>query len=401
MVMDGMMNRRSLLLGLTSLGAGSLLTGCFGASESSLTVRILSGSVPPQLLGEFQKAMRLSLGTVHLHFAPETQLQTLFELLQDWKRKGITPAKPSLSLPGWVPFVGDRGSAVPDLVSLGHYWLPQAIQQGLIQPLDPVRWSHWPALAKAPQWQSLVTRNDKGELDAKGKVWAAPYRWGHTVIAYRRDLFQQQGWAPPQDWADLWRPELQRQISLLDHPREVIGLTLKKLGHSYNVTHLTGVKGLEAALKQLHQQAKLYSSDAYLQPLLRGDTAVVVGWSTDVLPLVRRNAQIAAVIPQSGTALWAELWVRPSTATTRDVPVVNDWINFCWGVQIAERLTLLSGATSPAIVGVPPEQLSPELRGDRLLLPDAQLLAKSEFLQPLPEATVTQYRNFWTHLRTS
>jgi putative spermidine/putrescine transport system substrate-binding protein len=245
----------------------------------------------------------------------------------------------------------------------------------------------------------LVTRNAQGEPDSQGAVWGAPYRWGSTVIIYRRDILQEKGLQPTQDWSDLWRADLRRQISLLDQPREVIGLTLKKLGYSYNTPDLTTVSRLESELRSLHQQVKLYSSAAYLQPLLLGDTWVAVGWSTDILPILKRNANLAAVFPAAGTALWADLWVRPKLATTTDQPVLNEWINFFWQPQIAEQLSLLSRATSPAVMELPPEQLEKELRSDRLLLPPSSSFQASEFLQPLASSTVRQYEDLWSRMR--
>lgn len=393
------LSRRSLLLGLAGLGISSGLSGCSGPSQTSLTIRLLSGSMPPQLVGEFQKAMGASLGRVNLYVSPETQLQTLFTLLQTWQRRGKPAEKSNSSLPGWVPFVGDRGPSIPDLVTLGNYWLPQAIQQGLIQPLDPTPWTHWKTLAADAKWSTLVTRNAQGEPDAQGSVWGAPYRWGSTVIVYRRDIFQEKGLQPPEDWSDLWRSDLRRQISLLDQPREVIGLTLKKLGYSYNTPDLTTISRLESELRSLHQQVKLYSSSAYLQPLLLGDTWLAVGWSTDILPILQRNSNLAAVFPAAGTALWADLWVRPKLATITDPPVLNEWINFFWQPQIAEQLSLLSRATSPAVMGLPPAQLGADLRGDRLLFPQASSFQASEFLQPLASSTVRQYEDLWSRMR--
>ena len=100
------------------------------------------------------------------------------------------------------------------------------------------------------------------------------------------------------------------RISLPDSAREVIGLTLKKLGKSYNTQQLDRVPNLKKELASLHQQVKLYSSDAYLQPLILGDTWLAVGSSGDLLPLLQTQKDIALVVPVSGTALWTDLWVE-------------------------------------------------------------------------------------------
>ena len=386
-------NRRSFLTVATGAVLGNLLMGCSIQNRQTLSLRVLNGSVPPQLVGAFRQHLQQTAIDGALEVAIEPQLVQLFELLQTWKRKGQADTS------GWfsqLPLIGKRASsAVPDLVTLGDYWLEKAIQQGLIQPLDPTQWQGWEQLPQA--WKALVTR--RGAASGADRVWGAPYRWGSTVIAYRQDLFKEKGLQPPTDWSDLWRSDLRGHISLLDQPREVIGLTLKKLGKSYNSTNLQAVPQLKAELTALNQQVKLYSSDAYLQPLLLGDTWLAVGWSTDILPLMQRNPMIAAVVPKAGTALWADLWVRPTAAKPELSSLIAKWISFCWRPEVATQLSLLSRAASPAVLEIPPANLPVALRQDAVLLPDATIRQASEFLKPLDRATADEYQALWQHLR--
>ncbi|MBW4473795.1 MAG: extracellular solute-binding protein [Stenomitos rutilans HA7619-LM2] len=368
--------------------------GCSGQKAQTLSLQVLNGSIPPQIVGAFHKHLRESSSSGSLSLAIEPQLQPLFEKLQTWKRQGQAEA-PASGAFGWIPFLGKRSHPAADLVTLGDYWLDKAIQQGLIQPLDPKQLPGWEALPRA--WKTLVTKRDS--VASAAKVWGAPYRWGSTVIAYRQDIFKEKGLKPPTDWADLWRSDLKGHISLLNQPREVIGLTLKKLGQSYNTPHPEAVPQLKAALTALNQQAKLYSSNAYLQPLLLGETWVAVGWSTDILPLVQRSPTIAAVVPKAGTALWADLWVRPAVAAPALSTLAADWISFCWRPEIASQLSLLSRAASPAVLETSIADLPPALRQNTVLLPDAAIREKSEFLQSLDRATADQYQALWLHLR--
>lgn len=367
---DSQVKRRSLLLGAATLTLSQLAAGC--DSKPILKIRSLKNGIPAQLVSKFSRDLQPS---PVLQVTQEGQLKELFALLQEWKR---------------VP----KSKNQADLVMLGDYWLTLAIRQKLIQPIDPAKFDNWSKLPE--RWQKLVRRNDDGQLDAKGQVWAAPYRWGSTVIAYRTDKFKALGWTPT-DWSDLWRVELRDRISLPDSAREVIGLTLKKLGKSYNTEQLDKVPNLKKELASLHQQVKLYSSEAYLQPLILGDTWLAVGSSGDLLPLLQTEKDIALVIPVSGTALWTDLWVKP--ASGNPVSLVEKWIDFCLEPRIAPQLSLLAKASSPIIIGMKPEDLPTDVRTNPLLLPDAKILGASDFMLPFGDAGIQQYRSLWQEIR--
>lgn len=378
------MKRRSLLLGAATLTLSQLAAGC--DSKPTLKIRSLKNAVPAQVVSKFTRELKPS---PVLQVTQEGQLKELFAFLQQSKQ-----------LP--------ESKNQADLVMLGDYWLTLAIRQKLIRPIDPAKFSNWQKLPE--RWRNLVTRNDEGLLDAKENVWGAPYRWGSTVIAYRTDKFKRLGWTP-KDWSDLWREELRDRISLPDNAREVIGLTLKKIGKSYNTQQLDRVANLKSELTKLHGQVKLYSSDAYLQPLILGDTWLAVGSSGDVLPLLQTQKDIAVVIPVSGTALWTDLWVEPASGTAlwtdswverlsgNPVSLVEKWIDFCWQPLVAPQLSLLGKASSPIIVGMKPENLSESVRANPLLLPEQKILDKSEFLLPFGDAGIQQYRSHWQEIR--
>lgn len=380
------MDRRSFLTGISTLALSQILGGCGGGNKETLKVHFLKNSLPAQLVHRCRQELGQSF---KLDVKPESQIADLFAQLQ---ALNISPTpnghRPAFGQPSWLANLLRRdqpGSTQQNLFSLGNYWLATAIQQNLIQPLQPTQLANWNQLP--PRWQELVTRDHQGNLASPGQVWGAPYRWGTTMIAYRQDQFERLGWTPT-DWSDLWRPALSRRVSLPDQAREVIGLTLKKLGESYNSENIKALPRLEPELQSLHQQVKLYSSDAYLQPLILGDTWLAVGWSTDILPLVRRDRQIQAVIPRSGTAVWADLWIHPKAGTSE---LINPWIDFWWQPEIATQLSQLSNGGSPLLTGSSLDQA--------LFLPDQQVFARSEFIGPLPDAAVEQYRSLWLKIR--
>lgn len=380
------MDRRSFLIGTGTLALSQILAGCGNQNQATLNVKFLKGSIPNQVVKAFRNANKQ---TGNLNFATVAQLEDLFKNLQSWQQNNKN-REPERS-----PFLGislQQSNNPPNLVTLGDYWLAAAIEQKLIQPLDPNALQLW---SKLPQrWQELVRRNDQGQPDQQGKVWAAPYRWGYTMIIYNRDKLKSLGWQP-KDWRDLWREELRDRISLPNHPREVIGLALKQLGKSYNTENLSQVPDLKQQLNRLHQQVKFYSSDTYLQPLILEDTWLAIGWSNDLIPIIQRYRQFEGVIPTSGTSLWVDLWVLPTGNTNQ--PLNQNWIDFCWQPQVAQQISFLSKANSPIPVELNPANLQTELQ--HLLIPNEQIIQRSDFLLPLSPETSQQYQSLWQEVR--
>lgn len=379
-----MVNRRSFLISVAAVGLGQLAVGC--SRSPAFRVRLLQNSIPPQVLGAFRKVLD---APVKLDFTPEEKLQELFALLQSWTPQG----KGESAKRNWWPW-RKRKVEVADLVTLGDYWLVEAIAEKLIQPLDLEEVSQWQKLP--PRWQSLVKRNEKGELDENGAIWGAPYRWGTTLIAYRVDKFKELGWTP-KDWSDLWREEIRDRISMINQPREVIGLTLKKLGYSYNTLNLREVANLKEELIALNQQVRLYSDDSYLEPLMMGDTWLAVGWSADILPLVKRYPNLNAIVPRSGTALWTDIWVKPVAST--DDSLFKKWIEFCWQPLSASQISLFTPGTSPVIYNLQESELPEELLNNNLLLPNSEMIEESDFILPLPKAVAEEYLALWKEIR--
>ncbi len=360
------MTRRSLLVSAVAWALGS----CQTSPEQPLRLQVLKDSLPVQLVASFPGPVKAQ---------PTEQLESLYRQLWAWQHRRERRS----------PWPWGGGVDTPaDLVTLGDFWLQAAIQQRLIEPLALEKLSGW---ARLPQpWQTLVRRNDQGEIDPQGRLWGAPYRWGTTVIAYDKNRFRSLGWVP-QDWSDLWRPELQGHISLLNQPREVIGLTLKKLGYSYNTPDLRQVPDLVPHLRSLNRQARFYSSDSYLQALVTGDTWVAVGWSKEVLDQVLTYPQLQLVIPAAGSAVWNDLWVRPRGGHGAG----EDWIDYGWQPRSATWFSQFNNSTSPVLAGSSPVPGCPGI-----LFPEPSLLRRCEFLQPLAAATVAQYESLWQITRS-
>lgn len=349
--------------GMLLLALGGGIAGC-GATSAALTTLLLEKTIPPRLVQRFRQQTGY-----RIHTELGTGPQALWQQIAQW------------SAPSDRPLVG----------SLGDYWLPEAIARGKLQPIEVQGLSHWGALATP--WQNLVKRDGQGQTNASGAIWGIPYRWGNTVLVYRQDKLAEMGWELS-DWGDLWRSEVRQRFSLLNQPREVIGLVLKKLGHSYNSANLEAIADLKPALEELHRGVKFYGDEQYLQPLILGETWIAQAWSHDALPLVKRYPNINAILPLSGTSLWADLWVQPAQQQMNEV--LQAWWDFWLDGEVAQTLSLESVAASPVLWSWKPQDLPLLIQTNPMLWLPPEQQRRSEFLAPLSPETQGQYDRLWS-----
>ncbi|KAM5551170.1 hypothetical protein ABKV19_026146 [Rosa sericea] len=371
-----------------------------------LTVAALRGSVPPSWIKDFMQSQGKRS---KLQLKSHASLESVFsDLSRDLSKGDVRPSS----------------VAAADVVSIGDSWLSHAINKGLIEPIQGVEDQDW-YKGLSDRWKVYLHRNSEGRIDPDGKIWAAPYRWGCMVIAYKKTKFRKHNLAPISDWADLWRPELAGRISMVDSSREVIGAVLKHMGTSYNTQdiHLQ-VDGGKDAVRQnlalLAKQVRLFDSVHYLKAFAVGDVWVAVGWSSDVLPVAKRMSDVAVIVPKSGTSIWADMWATPAVSrleTNRiggrvrgPSPLIHQWIDFC--LQTARALPfkqeVIPGASPSALDSASAENLEEFTKGKPRLdtnliagVPPPEILARCEFLEPLSDSTISDYQSLIDSMQKS
>ncbi|MEN9232322.1 MAG: extracellular solute-binding protein [Thermostichus sp. DG02_5_bins_236] len=360
------LRRRELLHGIL---LGLALAGCGGLDPNVPLILALKQSIPGSLLNELRRRTTARFQVQLL----DERAQLLVHLQQR--------VQPST---GWDPlgWFQPRWPGVA-LSLLGADGLERAIASDWLQPLPAeLLGERWADLH--PRWRQAVQR--------EGQVWGVPWRWGVTAIAYRRDRVTK----PIRDWADLWRSDLAGKITLPDHPREVIGLTLKKLGRSYNDPFNPKDAELRQALGSLHRQVLAYTSSEYLPMLRIADSWVAVGWSQDLYSTQASYPELEVVIPASGSAIWWDVWVRPRGLDSQDLgSLLVDWFNFLLDPELTPRWINLSGI--PSVLLVDPAQLSSRLQQREDFQPATW--QRSELWQPLSPSAVVSYLNLWDQMR--
>ncbi len=224
---------------------------------------------------------------------------------------------------------------------------------------------------------------------------AYPWAFGTWLLLLRNhhDLAKR----TDEGWNLLLDPSLQTKLVLPSSPRVVIDLVLRQLGLDGDDPLALEDPRLEPRLARLRRQTLAFDERDGLNLLLTGRAEAAVLPSQRVLPLLRSDSRLTAVLPAGGSPLWWNLLLRP--AGTRQSPPL-DWLRQASEPPLIDRL-LAAGWVPP----LPRQRLATVLASwpqpmATLLYPPPQVLELCSSLAPLGAAERTRLQRLWDRTTT-
>ncbi|MCT0212875.1 MULTISPECIES: twin-arginine translocation pathway signal [unclassified Synechococcus] len=287
-----------------------------------------------------------------------------------------------------------------DLLQWPDGWL-QEIRPDQLQPFTPPGATGAAALfdGLAP-FAEPVSRLFTEPPPADGLISRAPlaYPWAFgtwlLVLRNRRDLAERHA----EGWNLLLDERLKGLVLLPSSPRVVIELALRQIGRSSRQSGGLADPRLLPQLRRLRGQARAFDDRDGLNLLLRGKAEAAVVPSQRLLPLLRSDSRLTALLPASGSPLWWNLLLRPSGSRE---PAPLAWIRQLGEASLQPRL-LAAGWVPP----LRRERLAPALAQwpeavAALLYPEAAVLANCNSLPPLAAEERFRYQQLWDHAAPS
>ncbi|MDH5372360.1 MAG: spermidine/putrescine ABC transporter substrate-binding protein [Acidimicrobiia bacterium] len=215
--------------------------------------------------------------------------------------------------------------------------------------------------------------------------YSVPYQWGTSGIGYSYDVV-------PEDWEVSWEiifdpdfaPDVSGSISLLNDPRETMGVALKYLGHSINTTDQAELDEAVELIQSIKDRVKLFDSDQFEDLLISGETTVAHGWSGDFFAAFDEASDddydayedFGYGIPKEGAVAWVDTMAIPITA---DAPcTAHTFINFILDAENGAALTNFNFYASPNAASEP--FVDPEILEDETIYPPDDVFQRLEFL---------------------
>ena len=265
------------------------------------------------------------------------------------------------------------------------YMVADMISLGMLTELDKARLVGMDKIRE--KWKSPVYDPDN--------IHSVPYSWGTTGLLYNSEVLT----TPPTDWDYLWdnRDVLSRKMTLLDDVRETMGAVLSSLGYSYNSTDPAQLEEAYQKLVDLKPSLASFKSFGWQDELLSGDLVLSMVYSVEGIPVSLENPNFKYVIPESGSSVWTDTMVIPTSAP--NVDAAYEWINFNLQPQVSKETVERLFFATPN--GEAMAMLSQDLLDNKDLFPPEDVLAKAEGIAPVGDEANALYDEYWTKVTSA
>ncbi len=271
-----------------------------------------------------------------------------------------------------------------DVVLINSAFTPQAQAEGLIGPIDATK---VPNLGDVDP--ALVANED---LNAGGALHGVPWTWGLTSFAVNSGDFPE----APTSISVFWDPALKGRVSIRDDALEAVQFAALATGQ--NINNITDLDAVKAKLTELMPQiATFWSAETdWNQNMAAGQFAVATYWSGSAARSMSEGLPVTFVVPDEGAIGWLDGLSIPATSTKQDAAhAFIDWMidpDFYvrWDTEGAPATsnTVAAGAL-------------PEASFNRAVLGNPAVVARVQFMRPVPDETREAYLALWQELKAA
>jgi len=272
------------------------------------------------------------------------------------------------------------GASGYDVIFPSDYMVQVLIEEDLLQPIPH---------EAIPNLVHVDQRFLNLEFDP-GNRYSVPYLWGSTGIGVNTRFVKE----TVDSWDVLWDAKYRGRIAMLNDPREVFGVALKRLGYSANSRDLAALQQARDLLIAQKPLVLTYDSDNTKNLLVSGEVWLAHGYSGDILMAAEENPDITYVVPKEGGLLWMDNMAIPKGA--RNVDAALKFINFILRPDISARLVETIQYPSPNLSAR--EYLDEEILENPMIYPPDDVMERMEWIEDLGEMAPVVDR-LWTEVK--
>ena len=278
-----------------------------------------------------------------------------------------------------------EGNPGYDVIVPTNDYVERMIKAGMVSPLDH---------AKIPNMSNIDKKFQDAAFDP-GRKYSIPYMWGTLGIGYRKS--KSEGGV-----MDSWKVLLDSdkfagKLSLLGDAQNVIGCTLKYLGHSFNTTNPAEIKEAEELLIKQKKNVKVFADDNGQDLLASGEVDACMEWNGDIIQVMKEDKDLAYAVPTEGTLLWQDCVCIPKGAPHPENAFM--FLNFILDAENGKKIAdTIQYATANAAARA---LMDKEYQDNPAIFPSEEIIAKCEPSIYIGEDAIKVRDEAWTRIQAA
>ncbi len=267
-----------------------------------------------------------------------------------------------------------------DLILASDYAINILRKDGLLLPLDKEQLPNYQNLDPAFLSKYYDENND----------YTVPYTAGTPLIVYNPDYVD----VEITGYDSLWDEGLRDSLVLIDDARNIIGITLKTLGYSFNTTDDAALEQAKEKLMTLRPNVRSFNYDTPHQDLLSGEVSVAYMFTPFVQLALMDNPDLKVVYPEEGMGFGIDSLVISAEAPHPGN--AHKLMNYLLDSEVAAHVAQWQLYLSP--VATAKEFIPEELRNSAAINIPAEILGDTEFIMDLGEYE-SVYQQIWADFK--
>lgn len=210
--------------------------------------------------------------------------------------------------------------------------LPVAVNEGLLEEIDT---------DKLENYQHIFQKfRDLPEGNKDGKVYAVPWVWGSTSIAYNTDMIKEE----IDSINVLWDEKYKDKIAFRDDFNDAVMSAAIALGQDPN--NPSDLDAIKQKLKEQKPLNRTYwkTGDEWSKLFANNQIAVGLMWSGQAASMRQDGAPIKFVVPKEGGIGWVDYWAIVKDSPNKDLAL--KFIDFMISREFQEEW-VKSGGPAP------------------------------------------------------
>ncbi len=248
--------------------------------------------------------------------------------------------------------------------------------------------------AKIPNMANIDKPFQEAAFDP-GRKHSIPYMWGTLGIGFRKSKIEG-------GVVDSWKILLDSdkyagRISLLGDAQNVIGVTLKYLGYSFNSTDAAELKKVEDMLVAQKKNIKVFADDNGQDLLAAGEVDACQEWNGDIIQVMAEDQDINYAVPTEGSLVWQDTMAIPTGAPHPEN--AHAFLNFVLDAEAGKHIAeTIKYATPNAAAKALMDKSYTE---NPSIFPSAEIVAKCEPSLYLGEEATKVRDEIWTRIQAA